>query len=58
MQSAQNTREPNVTEERMMKLLSDLFFTDYGLMSLVVIALIIIVMAWAAVHVMNLMKKE
>lgn len=41
-----------------MKLLSDLFFTDYGLMSLVVIALIIIVMAWAAVHVMNLMKKE
>ena len=58
MQSAQNTQEPNVTEERMMKLLSDLFFTDYGLMSLVVIALIIIVMAWAAVHVMNLMKKE
>lgn len=41
-----------------MKLLSDLFFTDYGLMSLVVIALIIIVMVWAAVHVMNLMKKE
>ena len=58
MQSAQNTQEPNVTEERMMKLLSDLFFTDYGLMSLVVIAMIIIVMAWAAVHVMNLMKKE
>lgn len=58
MQSAQNVQEPNVTEEMMMKLLSDLFFTDYGLMSLVVIALIIIVMAWAAVHVMNLMKKE
>jgi hypothetical protein len=34
-----------------MKILIDLFSTDYGLMSLIVIAIIAIVMTWAGIYV-------
>jgi hypothetical protein len=34
-----------------MKILIDLFSTDYGLMSLIVIAVITIVMTWAGIYV-------
>jgi hypothetical protein len=34
-----------------MKILIDLFSTDYGLMSLIVIAAITIVMTWAGIYV-------
>lgn len=34
-----------------MKILLDLLSTDYGLMSFIVIALIVLVMTWAGVYV-------
>jgi hypothetical protein len=35
----------------MMKILIDLMSTDYGLMSFIVIALIVVAMLWAGVYV-------
>ena len=40
-----------------MKLLYDLFFTDYGFMSLIVIGVIIIAMTWLAVLALRLIGK-
>lgn len=34
-----------------MKLLTDLITTDYGLMSLIVIAIILVCMTWAGIYV-------
>ncbi len=34
-----------------MKILIDLFSTDYGLMSFIVIAIIFLVMTWAGIYV-------
>lgn len=46
-----------MSEENEMKLLNDLMGTDYGLMSLVVIAVVIVAMAMAAFVVVGKVMK-
>jgi Protein of unknown function (DUF3149) len=41
-----------------MKILIDLMSTDYGLMSLIVIAVISVVMTWACIYVVRQSRKQ